>query len=174
MNDAPLMRVLDRLADLYKELKPIICGERMLIAVFGDLDPTNQLHDEIWAPRFGRPGIKHLRDIGVVHQRQCLPLGLKPGDHALRIHSRLDDFQSDPPADRCLLFGHVNHSASAFTNLLQQLVMANAVTRFFSRLKRLSCSCWPVCSRSAKKIACLVVSLQQSFYSETELGVSLA
>src|SRR5882724_407027 len=159
MNDAPLMRVLDRLADLYKELKPIICGERMLIAVFCDLDPTDKLHDEIWAPRFGRPCVKHLGDVGVVHQRQCLPLGLKPGDHALGVHSQLDDFQRDPPADRCLLFRHVNHSASALTYLLQQLVMPYAVARFFSRRKRLSCSCWPACSRSSKEIACLFVSL---------------
>src|SRR5712671_3975310 len=52
--------------------------------------------------------------------------------------------------------------------------MANAVARFFSRRKRLNCSCWSACSGSAKEIACLFVSLQQGFHSETELGVSLA
>src|SRR6266568_2180403 len=174
MNDAPLMRVLDCLADLYKELKPIICGERMLIAVFGDFHPTDKLHDEIWAPRFGRPCVKHLGDVGVVHQRQCLPLGLKPGDHALGVHSQLDDFQRDPPADRCLLFGHVNHSASALTYLLEQLVMANAVTRFLCGCMHLSSFWWPPRCRSSKEIACLFVSVQQGFDPEAEFAVSLA
>src|SRR6266478_2805034 len=146
----------------------------MFVAVFRDLDPADEFHDEVWATGLGRPGIKHLGDVGVVHQRQCLPLGFKPGDHAPRVHSRLDDFQSDPPPDRCLLFRHVNHSASALTYLLEQFVMANAVTRFFSRRNCLSCSCWPVPSWSAKEIACLFVRLYQGFHSAAELGVSLA
>src|SRR6266702_155082 len=144
MNDAPLMCMLNCLADLHKELEPIVCRERKLIAVFRDLYPTDKLHHEIWATGCGRPCIENLGDVGVVHQRQCLPLGFKPGDHALRVHSRLDYLQCDPPSDRLLLFRHVNHSASALTYLLEQFVMADAVTRFFSRRNRLSCSCWPV------------------------------
>src|SRR6266581_398505 len=104
----------------------------MFVAVFRDLDPADEFHDEVWATGFGRTCIKHLGDAGVVHQRQCLPLGFKPGDHALRVHSRLDDFQSNPPADRGLLFSHVNHSVSTLTYLLEQLVMANAVAGFFA------------------------------------------
>src|SRR6266851_7129918 len=146
----------------------------MLIAVFRDLDSTDKLHDEIWPTQFGRPCIKHLCDIGVLHQRQCLPLRFKPGDHALRVHSRLDNFQCDPPADRCLLFSHVNHSVSALTYLLEQLVMANAVTRFLCGCMHLSSFWWPLRCRSAKEIPCLFVSLQQGFDSEAELAVSLA
>src|SRR5260370_30220463 len=145
----------------------------MFVAVFRDLDPADEFHDEVWAAGFGRPCIKHLGDVGVVHQRQCLPLGFKPGNHALRVHSWLDDFQSDPPADGLLLLGHVNHPASALTYLLEQLVMANAVARFFSCRKRLSCSRWPLPSWFAKEIACLFVSLQQGFHSAAELGGSL-
>src|SRR5258708_7562671 len=130
----------------------------MLVAVFRDLHPADEFHDEVWATGFGRPCIKHLADVGVVHQRQCLPLGFKPGDHTLRVHSRLDYFQCDPPPDRFLLFRHVNHPTSALTYLLEQLVMANAVTRFFPRWTRLSGFCWPVCSWFTKEIACLFVS----------------
>src|SRR6267142_1288538 len=146
----------------------------MLIAVFRDLDPADEFHDEVWATGFGRPGIKHLGDVGVLHQRQCLPLGFKPGDHAPGVHSRLDNFQCHPPPDRLLLFGHVNHAASALTNLLEQLVMANAVARLFSRRKHLSSFWWPLRCRSAKEIACLFVSLQQGFDSAPELAVCLA
>jgi hypothetical protein len=146
----------------------------MLIAVFRDLDPADEFHDEVRTTRFRRPGIQHLGDVGVLHQRQCLPLGFKPRDHALRVHSRLDDFQSDPPPDRLLLFRHVNHATSALTYLLEQLVMANAVARFFSRRKRLSCLFRPACSWSAKEIARMLISKQQGFDSTTELDVSLA
>src|SRR5437016_8660397 len=104
----------------------------MLIAVFRDLDPADEFHDEVRTTRFGRPCIENLGDVGVVHQRHCLPLGFKPGDHALRVPSRLDDLQSNPPADRGLLFSHVNHSVSALTYLLEQLVMANAVAGFLA------------------------------------------
>src|SRR6266568_723335 len=146
----------------------------MLVAVFRDLDPADEFHDEVWVTGFGRPCIENLGDIGVIHQRQCLPLGFKPGDHVLRVHSRLDYFQCDPPPDRFLLLRHVNHTTSALTYLLEQLVMANAVTRFFSRLKRVSCSCWPLRCGSAKEIARLFVSLEQGFHSAAELDVSVA
>src|SRR6267142_3404548 len=146
----------------------------MLVAVFRDLDPADKFHDEIRATGFGRSRVKHLVDVGVVHQRHCLALGFKAGNHALRVHSRLDNFQRDPSSDGCLLFGHVNHPASALTNLLEQLVMAHVVARFFSRRKHLSSFWWPLRWRSAKEIACLFVSLQQGFDSEAELDVSLA
>src|SRR6266404_2505757 len=174
MNDAPLRCMLNCLADLHKELEPIVCRERKLIAVFRDLDPTYKLHHEIWATGCGRPRIENLGDVGVVDQRQCLPLGFKPGNHALRVHSRLDNFQSDPPADRLLLFGHVNQAASALAYLLEQLVMANAVARFFSRGNHLSSFWRSLRYRFSKEIACLFVSLQQGFHSETELSVSFA
>src|SRR6266542_2539270 len=146
----------------------------MLIAVFRDLDPADKFHHEIRATGFGRPRIENLGDVGVVHQRQCLPLGFKPGNHALRVHSRLDDFQSDPPADRLLLFGHVNHPASALTYLLEQLVMANAVARFFYCRKHLSSLYWPLPCSSLKEIARVFISKQQGFHSAAQLVVSLA
>src|SRR6266436_7063780 len=146
----------------------------MLVAVFRDLDPADEFYDEVWATGFGRPRIENLGDVGVIHQRQRLPLGFKPGDHALRVHSRLDDFQRDPPSDRFLLFRQVNHSAPALTYLLEQFVMANAVTRFFCHRKHLSSFWWPLRCRSSKEIACLFVSLQQGFDPEAQLAVSLA
>ena len=33
----------------------------------------------------------------MIHQRQCLPLGLEPGQHALGCHPRLDEFQRHQP-----------------------------------------------------------------------------
>src|SRR6266487_1853172 len=52
--------------------------------------------------------------------------------------------------------------------------MANAVARFFSRRKRLSCSCWPLLCRSLKEITRVLIRKQQGFYSAAQFVVSLA
>ena len=58
----------------------------------------------------------------MLHESQGLALGLEPGDHLARVHARLEDFQSDPAADRMLLLGHEHHAEPAFTDLLDQFV----------------------------------------------------
>ena len=90
--------------------------------------------------KYGRPGVRragvqHLGDVGMVHHRQRLPLGLEAGDDALGVHAQLDDLERHAAADRLLLLGHINHAAAAFADLLQQFVAANPVAGFLSRLQ---------------------------------------
>jgi hypothetical protein len=47
VNDALLMRVLDRLADLDEEIEAVLRGELILVAVIGDADAPHQFHDEV-------------------------------------------------------------------------------------------------------------------------------
>ena len=122
MDDPFLMGVLHGMADLHEQLQPLVDGQVVLVAVLGDRDAADQLHDEVRAARVGRPGIKHPGDVRVVHQRQRLPLGLEPGNHLPRIHARLDDLERDAAADRRLLVGHVDDAHAPFADLLQQLV----------------------------------------------------
>ncbi len=77
--------------------------------------------------RVRRPGVEHLGDVGVVHHRQCLALGLEAGDHLLGVHPELDDLQGHPPADGLLLLGQVDDGESALADLLQDLVVADAL-----------------------------------------------
>ena len=56
-------------------------GELLLVAVVGDRDAADQLHDEVGPARLGGAGVEDPGDVGMVHQRQGLPLGLEPGDH---------------------------------------------------------------------------------------------
>ena len=75
----------------------------------------------------GRPlsvlaGVEDLGDIGVIHHRQRLPLGLEPGDDLGGIHARLDDLERDLAADRLFLLGHVDDTHAPFADLLEQLV----------------------------------------------------
>jgi hypothetical protein len=88
MDDSLLVRVLDRVADLNEQLQPFSHAHAILVAVVGDLDPIDQLHDEVRSAGFGGSGIEDLCDVGMVHQGQRLALGLEPGDHVPGIHAR--------------------------------------------------------------------------------------
>src|SRR5208282_3467475 len=41
---------------------------------------------------------------------------------------QLDDFEGNPPPDGFLLFGHIDHPAATFADLLEELVVADLVT----------------------------------------------
>ena len=56
-------------------------GELLLVAVLGDRDALDQLHHEVRPAALGGAGIEDAGDVGMVHQRQGLPLGLEAGDH---------------------------------------------------------------------------------------------
>ena len=127
------LSVLDRVADLDEQAQPLGGGEPVLVAVIADLDAAHQFHDEVRAPRFGGAGVQHLGNVRMVHERQGLPLCLKACDHGLGVHAQFDDFQRHPTAHRFLLFGHVNHAATALADLLEEFVAADAIAGFFLR-----------------------------------------
>ena len=95
MDDALLMRVLDRLADLDEQIQPFLGGELVLVAVLRDADAPHQFHHEIWPAQIGGARIQHLGDVRMIHHRQRLPLRLEPRDHRLGVHPQLDDLQRD-------------------------------------------------------------------------------
>ncbi len=61
----------------------------------------------------------------MVHQRECLPLGLEAGDDVARVHSRLDDLQRDLAAHGMLLLGDEHEAHAPLADLLHQLVGAD-------------------------------------------------
>ena len=67
----------------------------------------------------------------MVHQGQRLSLGFKAGHDTLSVHAQLDDFERHEAADGLVLLGQVNHTTAAFTNRLQQFVVADFVAGFF-------------------------------------------
>ena len=85
----------------------------------------DQLHDEVGPARVACAAVEHLGDVGMVHDRQRLPLGLEAGDHLPRVHARLEDLQGHLAADRLRLLGHEDDAEAAFADLLQQLVRAD-------------------------------------------------
>ena len=100
----------------------------ILVAIVGDFDAPHEFHHEERPSGFGCPGLQHLGNVGVIHQGQRLTLGFKAGNDVLGVHPQLDDLEGDLAADGFLLLGHVNHAATAFTDLLEQFVAANALS----------------------------------------------
>src|SRR5258706_6761068 len=98
----------------------------MLIAVFRDLDATHEFHHEIRTTGFSGTAIEYPRNAGMIHQSECLPFRLEPGDDASSVHARLDDLQCDATADRLLLFGHEDDATAPFAYLFQQFVTSNS------------------------------------------------
>ena len=116
--------VLHRRADLAEERQSFRQAEPVLVAVVGERDALDQLHDEERPAAVGGAGVEDPGDVRVVHQRQGLPLGLEPGEHRPRIHARLDQLERDLPLDRLRLFGEVDAPHPPFADLLAELVPA--------------------------------------------------
>src|SRR5258708_40340282 len=103
----------------------------MLIAVFRNFFAPDELHDKIRWARFRCACIKYLGNVWMIHQCKRLSLSLKACNNAFCVHSQLDNFQGYSPPNRLLLLRHVNHTTSAFANLLQQLVAADTIAWLF-------------------------------------------
>ena len=67
----------------------------------------------------------------MVHERERLALGLEARDDGLGVQTKLDDLERDAAADGFFLLGHVNGAATAFADLLEKFVAADAVAGLF-------------------------------------------
>src|SRR5262249_27460755 len=102
----------------------------------------DELHHEIGPARFSRATVENTGDVGMIHHRQRLPLGLKSGNDLPGIHPELDDLQRDHAAHGLFLLGHEDHAEAAFADLLEELVAADPRTWGFGGLPS-----WPRCRR---------------------------
>jgi hypothetical protein len=125
VDDPLLVRVLDGAADEHEQPQPLAGRELGPVAVVGDRDALDQLHDEEGPAGVGGAGVEDPRDVGVVHQGQRLPLRLEPRDHLTRIHPGLDDLQRHQPLHRRRLLGEVDGAHAPLADRLQQLVRAD-------------------------------------------------
>ena len=139
VDDPLLVGVLHGPADEHEQLQPLPDRELLSVAVLGDGQATDQLHDEVGAARTGHPAVVDLGDVRVVHHRQGLPLGLEPGDDLLRVHPRLDDLQGHLAAHGLTLFGHVDDAHAPLADLLHQLVGADDGARLLREARRFDC-----------------------------------
>src|SRR5262249_45952393 len=99
----------------------------------GDLRAPDQFHDEVGAARVSRPTVEHLGDVGMIHQGQCLAFGFEAGNDRLGVHAEPNDLEGDPAAHRLRLFRHIDDTATALADYLEELVPANTLANLFAR-----------------------------------------
>ena len=119
VDDSLLMGMLDCGADGEKQVESLLGAQLVLVAIAGDRDAFDQFHHEVRLAGVGCARFEHFGDVGMVHQRQGLALGLEAGDDLPGIHAGLDDFQRHFALDRLGLFGHINCAHAPFADLLQ-------------------------------------------------------
>ena len=90
MDDRLLMRVLHSFAHLNEQTQPLLDRQPVFVAVIGYGKAGNVFHHEIRPSRRRRSGVEDFSYVGMVHQRQGLPLRVKSRHHGSGVHARLD------------------------------------------------------------------------------------
>ena len=133
MNNAFLVGVLDGLANFFEKPEPLRDGQLMLVAVISNGDAVDELHDKKRAATFSRASIEHARNAGMIHERQRLAFGFKPGDDLPSVHPKFDDFERDLAMELLSLLRHPDAAHAAFTDLFQEFVTPDDVAAAFAR-----------------------------------------
>ena len=94
----------------------------ILVAELGDRDAADEFHHEVGPARFGLAAVEDMGDVGMVHERERLPLGFEAGDDLPGIHARLEQLECDSAAHRPRLLGREHHAEPAFADRFEQLV----------------------------------------------------
>jgi hypothetical protein len=110
----------------------------------------------------------------MIHQRERLAFGLKPGDDAFRVHARFDDFHGHPPAHRFFLFGHEDDATTAFPDLLEQFVSPHAIPGFLANGRPRFALGRRFVGRAFQKITDIIMALEESFDALAQFGVAAA
>ena len=133
MNDSFLVRMLNGMADLYKKFQPLMWGQLVLVTKLSNLHPLHQFHHKVRPAGARRARIQHLGDVRMIHERECLALGVEPGNHIPGVHPELDDLQCHQTLYRFLLGCQVHGPAAALPELLQQFIAAHVLTQLLTR-----------------------------------------
>jgi hypothetical protein len=114
------MRVLDGVANRHEQFQTLPRRELMFVAVTSDGNAFDQFHHEVWAAVGRHAAIVHLGDVGMIHERQRLPLGFKSSQHALGIHARFDQLDRNDASHWLRLLCHPDGSHPDFADNLEQ------------------------------------------------------
>src|SRR5579862_8286346 len=104
----------------------------MLVAPLGNGDARHIFHYKVGHSRGCRAAVEYRSDYWMIHQCECLTLGIEPSDRFPRSHTRLHKLQGDAAADRIRLFRQPDLAHAALANPLEQTVG----TEWFARADR--------------------------------------
>ncbi len=121
VDDPFLMSMLHRVTDGGEELEPGPHREAFLIAIVSDRHAGDQFHHEERLTGVGRATVVDAGAVGMVHQRQCLSLGVEPGNDGSRIHADLDQLERHVAEDGLGLVGEVDRSHAPSPRILSSV-----------------------------------------------------
>ena len=127
VHESLFVGVLDSVADRLEELEPLSDCEPFPIAVLGDRDPVDQLHDEVRQAVFRRTGLVEPGDVGVMKARHRLPLGLEADLEIAVGQSAAQHLQGHAAPDRPGLLGAVDDAHSALAEPTEDPVRPDAL-----------------------------------------------
>ena len=97
---------------------------RLRVAILGDRLACDELHHEERLAGLGGAAVEHAGDVRVVHQRECLPLGVEASEDRARVHADLDQLERDLAFDRCRLACPINGAHAPLAEDFEQRVPA--------------------------------------------------
>lgn len=127
MNDAALMRVLDRLANGDHQIEVLASAELVIVGVPDQRQAVDQFHGEVRLHTEGCVGgsrFVNLRDVGMMQPSQNLRLLLEAPNQIAARPAGSDDLERDQPT-RLLLFGFIHGAHAAFAEKTQDAISAN-------------------------------------------------
>ena len=136
VDDAFLVGVLNSLADGQEQIDAFGNRQRVPRGVRRNRLAAHVLHDEIWAALRSGTRLEDPRNSRMVHQGQCLTLGLEASHHLRRVHARLDHLQRDLSVNGLGLLGEPNLAHAALADPLKQAVRADCFGRLDTRRLR--------------------------------------
>ena len=98
--------------------------QSLAVAVIGDRLALNELHHEERLAGLGGAAVEHAGDVGVVHQGECLPLGVEASEDRARVHADLDQLERDLAFDWCGLACPINGAHAPLAEDFEQRVPA--------------------------------------------------
>ena len=128
VNNPLLVGVLHCLANGNKQIKSVLCTELHPVAVFGDWHSAYQFHYQIRQLSVRRSSVEDTCNVGMIHQRERLPLEFETSNNLTAIHAGFYDLQSYFSSYWLELLSHINNPHAAFANLFQQLVSVDERT----------------------------------------------
>ena len=120
VDDAALVRVVHRPAELEEHLEALADRQAAAVAEGGDRLARRQVHHEVGAASLRGARVQNPRDRGVLHEREGLPLRLEPRDDLPGVHPQLDHLHGDVAADGVRLVGLEHDAEAALAELLGQ------------------------------------------------------
>ena len=131
MNDEVLVGVVNGRANRAEDSQTRIDGQPVLVAILGDRQAIDELHDEVRKAIGSCSAVQDLTDVGVIEAGKNLPFVAKASGSELCAQLRTDDFQGDfLPVLAVRTNGTINRAHPAHPNFPEDFVCADALARW--------------------------------------------